>query len=468
MPLKRIPESVQSQVLSVALGKATGAILAAADKAIQECQKKLTKMCQEASEEIAERGITIYNTTDTTVTATGMNSEFRQLQAFQGLPALQGTLGTVKASLDKIQSLANPLKTTIKVVETPIRVLEALIMFIKLLPMPQMWLPVSFTTTYSELMIITMATIAQIKDIVSGLTSTLESFGSSVEPILEAIERVKGNVNTAEASEAFRNEGMTEEDLEILQKEGIIDPNTGQSLFDELTKIGSDLEGTETDGFAMYMGEKGTGIEDLSSQELRNRSYLAHITSGSIYVIKDVLGNVKVLNSGDEGSSLLEQEFLEIGQEGQIQTDTEKITKLSVVSGQDGFGKYQSRNSEEGTYIIAWAENSRDLLNVVVSKVMNLGVSKQLKDRLTKFMQDTQKQEIDTDGNSEFNYKGKDGKDYQFKLIQVTDTGVRAVQHYVEVYDDTGIVVLKGTKSFSSDTGVLVREMIFALDQLLG
>lgn len=438
MPLKRVPESIQSQLLSVTLGRSAGPLITTATNTVQQCQEKLTQMCYAASEEIAEKGINLYNI-NSTVTATRANGTLNRLQAFRELPQIQMKLRGVRGTLNTIKRLPDPLRLVIRTTKLPISALEALINIIKILPILQRWLPVSFTTTYTDLMINTMATVAQIKDIVAGLESTLESFQTIVDPVLESIDRVQGSINLAETSEAFREIPLTEEDFNILRKEGIINGQTGRSVFDDLAKEGS-ISGQ---GIALYIG---TGsLQGISEEELRNRSYTALQRTGSLYRVEDIEGNIKLYNSGDQDFSV--EKNLD-----------KKVEKIPVISAQSTYSE------EQGLY---WVETPDDMLRVLVSKLQNTGVTKGVKDKLSEFIKQTDIKTIDTDKNIEFLYKGSDGQDYTFRLVRKEDTGTRAVQHYVVVVDQTGVEVLKGTPSFSSNTDILVREMIFALDQLL-
>lgn len=63
-------------------------------------------------------------------------------------------------------------------------------------------------------------------------------------------------------------------------------------------------------------------------------------------------------------------------------------------------------------------------------------------------------------------YISKQGKKYTIKVVEDKATSGIALQHYAVAVDAVGVVVLQGPRSYSSDLGILVEEIKFALDQL--
>jgi hypothetical protein len=69
--------------------------------------------------------------------------------------------------------------------------------------------------------------------------------------------------------------------------------------------------------------------------------------------------------------------------------------------------------------------------------------------------------------NSEFNYKGANGKKYKLSVVQEINGPGPIQRRFAIAKDNIGTVVMKGPPSFSSDTDVLLDEIKFRIDNQL-
>lgn len=113
--------------------------------------------------------------------------------------------------------------------------------------------------------------------------------------------------------------------------------------------------------------------------------------------------------------------------------------------------------------------SSWDNLEVAaLNKLRNLPLSEELQESLTNLWQNLAIEEASTTTavDNSVDYRAANGELYHLRVIEDDHSPKVAVRRYVQVKDESGTVILEGTKTFSLDKEMLIEEMKLQLDQL--
>ena len=105
-----------------------------------------------------------------------------------------------------------------------------------------------------------------------------------------------------------------------------------------------------------------------------------------------------------------------------------------------------------------------------IENLLQSDQSKQGKEELERLLKDIQPLESATTGNipaEEFTYRSVKGTDYTLAIITETSDNNIAPVRYAVAKDKIGVIVLRGQKSFSSNTKILLDELKFRIDNQL-
>jgi len=194
-----IPETAIPEVLSGALGKVVGVIQQKAEEAIVKVEQKVIEA---ALKEASKVDIT----------------------------PIENTVNGVDKGIETVQTSIETLDKVMSTIEAPVKALDIALKILKALPAP---VPPPVTVALNLL----SELIAQLKQIVSSVSTVTGMVNSSLEPIESKIELIRQALNLLKASQALGELASTSEGAKELQEAGILDVTTGTNIFDKLIQV---------------------------------------------------------------------------------------------------------------------------------------------------------------------------------------------------------------------------------------
>lgn len=283
----RIPEANLAGALGVTIGKATGAIVTAGNKALDVIEvaiasakegsieikgqvrsiresallESAAKKKEAAAASIAVGGSSYASflkkvgiETATTTTSVGKTAEMLQAEAAKiieqanklindlvsknnlsirtTVSSIDRKLAAIEATLTTILSFVNTLKTLIKTLRIPVAALKAAIIVIKALPIPQRWLLVCFTILESDALEMMTELVTQVDEQIAGIESVLDTIDAGLTPLRDRIRRIRASINLLDVSTLLAEASAS--DLNTLDEAGLYDEETGESLLDKI------------------------------------------------------------------------------------------------------------------------------------------------------------------------------------------------------------------------------------------
>lgn len=482
------------------------------------------------------------------------------------------TLGIIEASLTVIITAIETLRAIILTLKIPVAALKAAILIIKMIPLPQRYLIVSFTILESDLLEMMTELVTQVDEIINAIEKVLAGIIAALTPLRDRIRRIRAMLSMFEANNLLLNASPS--DIDALDRAGLYDKNSGQSLFDIIQngqqnnsnweiygrpgggQGGNRPSGSGTgDGSGIYESEnpygrlgggQGGATRPSSSiyDEWGGRSYEVDLTDPRI-------GNqLQLANPGDyiryqsntsgsymedyykwnpdqpsyptgrpedegwsrypnepnldqQGYSLWHIRTLETGDGGIYSgfsgsweatevkdwkdlLDTfgkfkDFLTGKMSVSGSQGWTYDPLRGwSYEDGILVLGEENfdqkpgilkpsSWDALEIAaLNKLRDIPLSTDLRDSLTNLWQTLAAEEAGTSTVTDdaVAYRAANGELYYLRVLEDEHSPRVAVRRYVQVKDESGTVILEGTKTFSLNKESLITEMKLQLDQM--
>lgn len=331
------------------------------------------------------------------------------------LNGLNTSIGSINGKLSKFRRLPKKLRR-------PVRGLKAVLKLILSLPIPQsvppgFGIPVSITTKYADLMHLVKEFIKQISNDIEGITQVLESSGGAtsrlksidrafkkIEVSLKACEVEKAILDKVEEGELTRNQ---------LIRLGLIDIGRLRQLgLDELEKDEEEFTEKDTDGLL---------VSNLGPSLLGN-------------------GCVR---------------------------DNRSVTEMAKESGLTNDEMFEKIKNTTNEQCLAEVEdNFNSALNTVNSALKNLEGSG-FKDELTSLL-DPFSSPTDEELNSDkFTHIGPNGEQFFLDIQTDNSESFIAPRRFAVAKNISGVILLRGPKSFSSSIDVLLDEIKFRIDNQL-
>ena len=330
------------------------------------------------------------------------------------LNGLNSSIGSINGKLSKFKKLPQALKA-------PVGGLKAAKNIILTLPIPQavppgIGIPVSITTKYAVLLHLLKEFIKQISDNIDGLTHVLDTGGPSsrlqsidrafkkIEVSLKACEIEKAILDKVEEGELTRNQ---------LIRLGLIDIGRLRQLgLDELEKDEEEFTEKDTDGLL---------VSNLGPSLLGN-------------------GCVR---------------------------DNRSVTEMAKESGLTNDEMFEKIKNTTNEQCLAEVEdNFNSALNTVNSALKNLEGSG-FKDELTSLL-DPFSSPTDEELNSDkFTHIGPNGEQFFLDIQTDNSESFIAPRRFAVAKNISGVILLRGPKSFSSSIDVLLDEIKFRIDNQL-
>lgn len=487
----KIPESNIAGTMGKTLGRLTGGISNSAMTTLGTLQSNLRNIVVNLDSE----------------TPTSLNAKLLPIEA---------SLAAIEKSLNGVQGSAATLKTLIATLRVPVKALKASIKVIKVLPIPQMYLIVSITTVFSDLLEMLSELVAQVEEICESLESVANVILSILDPIKDSVAQIRRLISLLRARSAMSGGSMSDLDRKKLTSMGLLD-SRGNNLLDAML-IG--LSGTPgktgnwesrtvgtPNGSGGFFANYGNCNINLADTELQSRVSLAE-PGTSVPVPADRGDWLQFIYTTSESQPAVPV-TREIPPQGWRLAPFEKNCWYSkaVVSGKSGKPeswsnpeRFDSRmwvesepslesrqtvavlgpvdilslntgleNNLEGILKVASGTEAEALMVKMIDRVDKSSVSADLKNSIRKLLDVLPAaQENSLTEDSKYTYTAPDGTVYSLKIVIDSESPSIAPRRYVSVTDPGGTVVLEGTKTFTTSADVLISEMKVRLGQLLG
>lgn len=546
MAYLRIPESTIATSMSGLLGKAVGSVVSAAQSSLFTIQSDLTTAEQKHKSAVSNVNskIALYNS-EIAVGKTGhdLESEKAEIESLKKsiqkdtddfnkqISAAEKKLSNIERQMSAVDKQVTVIKKLVKTLKVPLKALKITVTVLKALPMPQMYLVVSVTVLYSDLLEMTMELIKQAEELCSALESVCEMLPAQLDSVKQLISDLRSWIATLKISVVF--DDLQEEDREALEKAGLVDTITGENLISKvagsggfgggagssLGNGGGSSNGSDRITLAMgscskdcynvnYLQESKKLQKALDSVEFQNKLRIAQ--TGSIIEVSDSglgtwLNTEDVVegltdgvasrgsNGNDGGIGVIpdvrvgENSTNSNGMSGSVTgvRSDENSTNSNRVSGSvnitgsltpviqirllgDENTTFEDLRGKSG--VISFDSSKRDqFVGRLADTLDKLKLSTELKDKISDLVQSLKREE----GNSEnsltgtYNHIASDGRTYNIVLREDTKYSQLALRHYAEVLDDTGTVVLQGPVTFSLDKDILLEDAKARLEQVI-
>ena len=331
--------------------------------------------------------------------------------------SLDQKLASIDSRLTRIKRLPRKLRI-------PVSGLKTALKLILNLPIPQavppgFGLPISLTTKYADTMHLLKEFIKQISDDIEAIEIILETPSLTLGSITRNLSRSDNALKSCEADLALQkelaNKKVSKRQLEAL---GLL--NEGEETF-IFSTLGPKLLNQNTD----------------STSDSRYK--------GKYYVSRQYFINDIISYNNQRWSCTKDHISIENGDSS---------------NGPPGVGPWVKLSDQESTAI--------SQLNNALNNIDGSDLDKDLKDRL-KDLLDTfvAPSEGATLEDSKFFHTGPDGTIYKLEIILDPDSPEIAPRRFAVAKNKDGIIMLKGQKSFSSSTQVLLDEIKFRIDNQL-
>ena len=353
---------------------------------------------------------------------------------------LTTTMVKANKKLQKFQRLPKKLKVVVKA-------LKAAKKIILTLPIPQavppgIGLPINITTKYADLLHLLKESLKQVEEVVDSIVVVLETPSQQIGDIRDVIGRAETVLKGCDIENALRSEvanGVTTEDN--LKAIGLIDEN-GDYIY---STIGPVLLSTDKKYRGKWTSPRGYQKYDIVSYR-RNRwvSTKSHIS--------DERGG------RDTGpppiGPWVEQNQFELDAYNKLFRSIDRLGTSSLAGGQIGESEDEAIKSRLRATLVDFQKTLDS--SIAGSEQFTVGP----KGEILGVVADNEEQ-------AKFFHTAPNGQVLKLQIKLDPDSPEIAPRRFAVAVDNTGVEVLKGPKSFSSSTEVLLQEIKFRIDNQL-
>lgn len=463
----RIPETNLAGTLGGIIGQTTGTVVSTGNLTITNLQNKVSILCSKIST--------------------------REQISLEEIENIEKTLDKLEDIILTVEKSVQRLNNIISSVRIPVTALKISINIIKYLPLPQVTLTTSVSALQADLVQMLSETVAQIEQIILSLQIIIRILISFLDKIKALISKLRKVLSTLKAFQALQGSQISDQDLNTLQRIGIID-RRGNNLFGQLAKVingqsseiiwignysSIGIESTVTINL-VRSAESGTTIK-IPTRTVGN--WITTVYKFSVEKPEKPVGSNPVpkgWNTSLVGAGWSSRGTVS-GLTGKVLSWTEPIRSLGgreqrpVVPEtedvnvfrmtKDIFTSYKF-NQEEANAIILNPDEAYSVTLNLLQSLDQAPISSTLKEQLNLDIhpEETQLKPEDT---QEW-YISRSGDRYLMTLKISTVSPKIATLRYVEVTDESGVIVYEGTQTFAVDPKVLFEETRVRLTQLLG
>jgi len=247
----RIPESKIATTMSGQLGKAVGSVLSSAQKTLFELKDTLQSEVNSYYDSVdkVNSSIASYNSeiasgnktsADLAQEKQSIESSKQSLEAKKGsfnskLSSASSKISSIEKQMSRVSSLVATIKKLVKTLKIPVKALKVTVKVLKALPIPQMYLVVSVTVLYSDLLEMTLELIKQVEELCEALEAVCVQLPAQLDSVKQTISELKAWIATLKLSAEFTD--LQEEDKKVLENAGLLDSKTGESLLSKVGKV---------------------------------------------------------------------------------------------------------------------------------------------------------------------------------------------------------------------------------------
>lgn len=284
MGFLRIPESRIASTMSGQLGKSVGGVVASAQSTLFELKDSLqtdVNNYYDSVDKVNSR-IASYNSeiSSNSKTALDLVQERRAIEsskkdlkskeaAFNSkLSAASSKISNIEKQISGVSSNVSTIKKLIKSIKVPLKALKATVKVLKALPIPQMYLVVSVTVIYSDLLEMTLELIKQIEELCEALEAVCKQLPAQLDTVKQILSELKTWIATLKLSVIL--EDLQEEDQKILENAGLLDSKTGESILTKLGRRAGGSNGSASIPITLMFGECSsafTGPDNLEKSD---------------------------------------------------------------------------------------------------------------------------------------------------------------------------------------------------------
>lgn len=284
MGFLRIPESRIASTMSGQLGKSVGGVVASAQSTLFELKDSLqadVNNYYDSVDKVNSR-IASYNSeiSSNSKTALDLVQERRAIEsskkdlkskeaAFNSkLSAASSKISNIEKQISGVSSSVSTIKKLIKSIKIPLKALKATVKVLKALPIPQMYLVVSVTVIYSDLLEMTLELIKQIEELCEALEAVCKQLPAQLDTVKQILSELKTWIATLKLSVIL--EDLQEEDRKILENAGLLDSKTGESILTKLGRRAGGSNGSASIPITLMFGECSsafTGPDNLEKSD---------------------------------------------------------------------------------------------------------------------------------------------------------------------------------------------------------
>jgi len=384
------------------------------------------------------------------------NNEVQRLR--NKLNQANNALSAVQSRLAKFKSLPGKLKT-------PLSGLEKALLIIKLLPIPQsvppgFGIPVNISMKFADIMHLLKELIKQIDELIEAIEAVLETPALALNSLKRNLGAADSACKSCEIEAALKaqlaNGNLTQKDLDDL---GLTDDD-GDMIFSNL-------------GPQLLAGTSNKGLTNSSKDSLKNTSDLNRKGKWTIGDGTDGSGTgdgIEGSGTGDgTGGSGEGNKNLTAGRK-YLKDQILKYEDVEYICLKDHLArKFPPDQDPEywSSLDDAFGKSNNTIIDGL-RKLTDGNIDRDTKGLIKSFL-DTLKQDDGsrTGQDADYYYRGPNGDLYKLEIVADIDSPSIAPRRFAVAKDASGVVVLRGPKSFSSSTQVLLDEIKFRIDNQL-
>lgn len=428
------------------------------------------------------------------------------------LAALNVSLGAVENSLTVVAKTASTLRDITRTLRIPLVGLRATVATIKMIPLPQRYLVVSFTILQSDLLEKMEQLIYQAEESVRSIEAVLNLVEKILMPIRERIRRIRAilsliTVNNLTLSASSR-------DLGVLESAGLYNRASRQTIFDVVqegqrmrsrwelygnidaklinSKVEYQIQNSNPGDCIQLLGyPSGSYVENYYKWQEEKPSYPRNIekegwtrfpekstdSNQKLWMVEQYQAGGQAYRTVETEDSVLEvsptdwdELFSFVSKVKNLPNDSSESVSYDPLLGFRWTGcipLLDENTFAEGFGIVR--PSSWDALELAaLNAVRNLPLSSDLQGAFRSLWQESAIREASTSTTTSdsVTYRASNGELYYLQVVEDDHSPKVASRRYVQAKDKSGTVVLEGLKTFSLDKEVLIEEMKIQLDQL--
>lgn len=379
------------------------------------------------------------------------NNEVQRLR--NKLNQANNAISAVQSRLAKFKSLPGKLKT-------PLSGLEKALLIIKLLPIPQsvppgFGIPVNISMKFADIMHLLKELIKQIDELIESIEAVLETPSLALNSLKRNLGAADNACKSCEIEAALKaqlaNGNLSQKDLDEL---GLTDDD-GDMIFSNL-------------GPQLLAGTSNKGLTNSTKDSLKNTSDLNR--KGKWTVGDGTDGSGDDSNTGDgTGGSGQGSKNLAAGRK-YLKDQILKYEDIEYICLKDHLARKFPPNQDPEYWSSlddAFSKSNNTIIDGL-RKLTDGNIDKDTKGLIKSFLDNLKQDDgSKTDQNADYYHRGPNGDLYKLEIVADIDSPSIAPRRFAVAKDTSDVIVLRGPKSFSSSTQVLLDEIKFRIDNQL-